>query len=95
MIYLPERKDIEEEYDKLMELDIDLIENKYGLWDLLHYVEEYDVYKDSSQGCYEDNSYFIDTTCDEIIDHLEKLKQGLDKYIQRFKEAKEIHNRRY
>ena len=95
MIEIPEIEDIREKFYDFEYLDIDIIEDEYGLYGLCDYISKYDIFKDSSDGNYEDNIGYIEGICDETINHLEYLKKEFDKYIEKIKEHKAYHRRQF
>ena len=85
MIYIRERKDVE---DYLETLDCRIIDFKDGLDDALYELEDYadnSIYEDHSKGGYEDNQSFVESTKLDLIKDLEDLKKWIDSEIESIK----------
>lgn len=78
-----EREDIE---DLFKELDCIFYDKKYDIYELANMICEYSIYKDSSQGCYEDNNYFIREVSKDTIKIFKEIKEELEKAIKTIEE---------
>lgn len=92
MIYYPERDDVNEYYNTAVSYDFEDYASDYDLNSFIDELERYDIYQDGSQGNYEDNSYWYQEITDDMIRHLEGMKEQIDECI---KEIKRIRQNKY
>lgn len=92
MIYYPERDDVNEYYNTAVSYDFEDYASDYDLNSFIDELERYDIYQDGSEGNYEDNRYWYQEITDDMIRHLEGMKEHIDECI---KEIKRIRQNKY
>lgn len=90
MIYIYERKDVDEEIEQLGTY---IEEVKNQLYEAYRHLDDYacdSIYEDSSKGCYEDNISYVDSTKADVLRWLKELKEEIIKYEDKFSKIEAI-----